>query len=111
MTSNTIIGAIAGDIIGYVFEFNNLKSTEFDLFSEGSDFTDDTVLTIAVADCILNKKDFSGTIKDYGKRFYGRGYGGNFEKWLYSTYNYFSSIQMMHYSNLDYKSTFQGDVF
>ena len=54
-----IIGAIAGDIIGSVFEWNNVKSTDFSLFNKKSDFTDDTVLTIAVADCILNNKDFA----------------------------------------------------
>lgn len=46
------------------------------------DFTDDTVLTIAVADCILNKKDFSETIWGYGNQYPGRGYGGRFSSWL-----------------------------
>ncbi len=57
--SKTIIAAIAGDVIGSVYEWNNVKTTEFALFSEKSKFTDDTVLTVAVADCLLNKKDFS----------------------------------------------------
>jgi ADP-ribosylglycohydrolase len=54
----TIIGAIAGDIIGSVFERNNVKTAKFPLFSDKSDFTDDTVLTVAVADAILHDKDF-----------------------------------------------------
>jgi ADP-ribosylglycohydrolase len=82
LQNKTIIGAIAGDIIGSVYEWNNIKTTDFTLFSNKSDFTDDTVLTVAIADCILNKKDFSKTIWEYGRTYYGRGYGGKFRKWL-----------------------------
>ena len=60
--SNTIIGAVIGDVIGSVFEWNNIKTTDFDLFNPACDFTDDSVLTIAVADCILNKKPFARNI-------------------------------------------------
>ncbi|MGK9477719.1 ADP-ribosylglycohydrolase family protein [Melioribacter sp. OK-6-Me] len=77
-----MIGAIIGDVIGSVFEWSNLKTTEFDLFSPKCDFTDDTVLTIAIADCILNKKDFAKTIWEYGRKYPRRGYGGYFRKWL-----------------------------
>ena len=80
--SNTIIGAVIGDVIGSVFEWNNIKTTDFDLFNPKCDFTDDTVLTIAVADCILNKKDFVKTIWEYGRKYRGRGYGGSFRNWL-----------------------------
>jgi ADP-ribosylglycohydrolase len=80
--SNTIISAVIGDVIGSVFEWNNIKTTDFDLFNPKCDFTDDTVLTIAVADCILNKKDFAKTIWEYGRKYRGRGYGGSFRKWL-----------------------------
>jgi ADP-ribosylglycohydrolase len=80
--SNTIIGAVIGDVIGSVFEWNNIKTTDFDLFNPKCDFTDDTVLTIAVADCILNKIDFAKTIWEYGRKYRGRGYGGSFIKWL-----------------------------
>ena len=80
--SNTIIGAVIGDVIGSVFEWNNIKTTDFDLFNPKCDFTDDTVLTISVADCILNKKDFAKTIWEYGRKYRGRGYGGSFRNWL-----------------------------
>lgn len=80
--SNTIIGAVIGDVIGSVFEWNNIKTTDFDLFNQECVFTDDTVLTIAVADCILNKKDFAKTIWEYGRKYFGRGYGGSFRNWL-----------------------------
>jgi ADP-ribosylglycohydrolase len=58
--TKTIIGAIAGDVIGSIYEWHNNISTEFPLFVNSmfkkSDFTDDTVLTMAVADCVLNQK-------------------------------------------------------
>lgn len=80
--SNTIIGAIIGDVIGSVFEWNNIKTTDFDLFNPKCDYTDDTVLTIAVADCILNEKNFAETIWEYGRKYPERGYGGRFRNWL-----------------------------
>ncbi len=80
--SNTIIGAVIGDVIGSVFEWNNIKTTDFDLFNPKCYFTDDTVLTVAVADCVLNKKDFAKTIWEYGRKYRGRGYGGSFRNWL-----------------------------
>ncbi len=82
MEKYRIIGAIIGDIVGSVFERNNVKSTDFPLFSDESDFTDDTVLTVAVADCIINKKDYTQTIQTYAQNYYGRGYGGSFINWI-----------------------------
>jgi ADP-ribosylglycohydrolase len=82
--SSPVIGAIAGDIIGSAYEFNNVRRTDFDLFTTKSDFTDDTVLTIAVADCILNRKDFARTIWEYGRKYPNRGYGKRFFNWLLS---------------------------
>ncbi|TBR20669.1 dinitrogenase reductase, partial [bacterium] len=64
-----MIGAIAGDVIGSVFEWNNVKRTDFPLFAAGSTFTDDSVLTFAVADCVLNGKEFGATLRDYGRAY------------------------------------------
>ena len=58
-----MIGAIAGDIVGSVYEFHGIKTTKFELFTPDSTFTDDTVLTVAVADCILNGKEYSSTCR------------------------------------------------
>lgn len=58
-TTNTIIGAVIGDVIGSVFEWNNIKTTEFNMFNPRCTFTDDSVLTIAVADALLKNLDFS----------------------------------------------------
>nr|WP_314290487.1 ADP-ribosylglycohydrolase family protein [uncultured Capnocytophaga sp.] len=78
----TILGAIAGDVIGSVYEFNNTRTTDFPLFKKETTFTDDTVMTIAIADAILHDKDFAETILDYGKRYSNRGYGSRFFAWL-----------------------------
>ncbi len=77
-----MLGAIAGDIIGSVYEWNNIKTVDFPLFSPNSRFTDDTVLTVAVADAILNGKDYARTIWKYGRRYPHAGYGGRFAQWL-----------------------------
>jgi ADP-ribosylglycohydrolase len=82
MKNETIFGAIAGDVLGSTYEFKNEKSVDINLFVEESTFTDDTVLTIAVADAILNNKDFAKTIWEYGNKYIDRGYGGSFLAWL-----------------------------
>lgn len=82
MINETIFGAIAGDVIGSTYEFKNEKSVNINLFVEESTFTDDTVLTIAIADAILNNKDFGKTIWEYGNKYIDRGYGGRFLEWL-----------------------------
>ena len=83
-------GAIIGDIIGCVYEHNNIKTKDFPLFSKWSDFTDDTVMTCAVADAFLelleNDGDLLETLTEYmhhyGNTFRHRGYGGRFRSWL-----------------------------
>ena len=82
LKSQIILGAIAGDIIGSLYEFNNIKSTEFNLFNSNSNFTDDTILTMAVTDCIVNNKDFSKTIWEYGRKYPNYTYGPSFINWL-----------------------------
>lgn len=77
-----MLGAIAGDIIGSVFERRPIKTVEFPLFSEGSTFTDDTVLTVAVAYAILNDREYGSTIKAFGRQYPHAGYGGRFYQWL-----------------------------
>lgn len=79
-----MIGAIAGDIIGSIYEFHNIKTTEFALFSPGCRFTDDSVLTIALADTLLNHKDFASTLKEYCLAYPDAGYGERFLNWATS---------------------------
>jgi len=77
-----MIGAIAGDMIGAPYERSHIKRKDFDLVVSG--FTDDTVLTVAVADAVLNKGDFSQALKQYAQKYHDRGYGGSFRKWIWS---------------------------
>ncbi|MFC0216289.1 ADP-ribosylglycohydrolase family protein [Paenibacillus chartarius] len=90
-----MLGAVVGDVIGSVFEWHNVKSTEFKLFDRFTRYTDDTVLTIAIADAVLSKNMHSNWLRDYynGKKLYanklrqyakwypGVGYGQKFEEW------------------------------
>lgn len=75
-------GAILGDIIGSRFERAGLKSMDFDLFTVDCRFTDDTVLTVAVADAILQQQDYAETIMSYANRYPDAGFGGTFKKWM-----------------------------
>ncbi len=78
-----MLGAIIGDIIGSTYEFRNTDSYDFDPFPPGSSFTDDTVLTVAMADAILTKREYAETLRDYALQYPGRGYGGWFSRWIY----------------------------
>ena len=87
MGSVKMLGALAGDIIGSVYEFHNTWSTDFDLFTPWSKFTDDTVMTLAVAKWLV--EDDAHTIhyliycmQELGQRYPKAGYGGNFDWWL-----------------------------
>jgi len=97
-----MIGAIAGDIIGSVYESSGLKTTEFAIFTAHSTFTDDTVLTVAVADCILYGKDYATTFKQYARKYPYAGFGGMFLKWVKSDslapYNSFGNGSAMRVS-------------
>jgi len=87
-----MFGAILGDIIGSPYEFDQGdKTKDFPLFSADSTFTDDTVMTIAVADALMSfgpDDDFNevliSTMRRYGRRYPDVGYGDNFYHWLFS---------------------------
>ncbi|MDO5582362.1 MAG: ADP-ribosylglycohydrolase family protein [Planctomycetia bacterium] len=79
-----MIGAIIGDIVGSAFEWNHHKSTDFKLFSDYSCYTDDTVLTIATADAMLNQLNYSDSYYKWGRNYLDAGYGRNFYTWLMS---------------------------
>lgn len=80
-----MIGSVTGDVIGSVFEWNNIKSTVFPLFSPESGFTDDTVLTVAVAHAILRKSDYALSLKTFARKYPNAGYGGRFYQWIFSS--------------------------
>jgi ADP-ribosylglycohydrolase len=97
-----MLGAIAGDIMGSYYEWNKTKLTNFELFPPKSKFTDDTVLTIAVADAIIHQKEYAPLIKSYGRKYPHARYGGMFRKWLDSDslepYNSFGNGSAMRVS-------------
>jgi ADP-ribosylglycohydrolase len=79
-----MIGAIAGDIIGSAYEHRPIKRKDFPLFSPGSTFTDDSVLTIAVAKAILTGTPYRDALLELGRKYPGAGYGGAFFHWLFT---------------------------
>jgi type I restriction enzyme M protein len=89
---DNMFGAVIGDIVGSRFVFNNIKTKDFELFHEDCSFTDDTVLTVAVAQALLATNRDHETLADMavlsmrtlGRKFKDRGWGKMFEKWLFS---------------------------
>lgn len=66
LNTHILLGAVAGDIIRSTYEFNNVKTKDFNRYLKNSKFTDDTVLTIAVADALIKNKDFSKNLGNFG---------------------------------------------
>ena len=97
-----MFGAIAGDVIGSYFEGFPTKRTDFTMFQPGTRFTDDTVLTVAVADCMLNGLDYAKTFREYAHKYPQAGYGGMFRRWANSEslepYNSFGNGSAMRVS-------------
>lgn len=81
-----MLGAITGDIIGSIYEWNNIKTKDFPLFGEKCAFTDDTVCTIAVADWLIHGAGdgFANILGGWACRYPTRGYGGMFKEWMQS---------------------------
>jgi ADP-ribosylglycohydrolase len=80
-----MVGAIAGDIIGSVYEAHPIKTKDFPLFHPRCRFTDDSVLTIAVAEAIMTDGDYRRSVWELGRRYPHAGYGGDFRRWLESS--------------------------
>lgn len=79
-----MIGAIIGDIVGSDYEFANTSDYNFEMFGRGSDFTDDTICTIAVADAVLNREDFQSAVRRWCRKYpHPKGqYGSYFLNWV-----------------------------
>lgn len=99
-----MIGAIIGDIVGSDYEFNNTSDYNFPLFTDSSDFTDDTICTVAVADAVLNDKDYQATMRKWCRQYpHPKGeYGGYFLNWIFrpdpNPYNSFGNGSAMRVS-------------
>ena len=90
-----MLGAIIGDIVGSRFEWNNIKTKDFEFFTNNCSFTDDSVLTIAIAKAIIesngNFENLSGNtihyMKSIGRMYPSCGYGGRFYGWIFGENN------------------------
>ncbi len=78
-----MLGAIAGDVIGSVYEGSPIKTESFPLFHPRCRFTDDTVMTVAVAHAILESSDYALSMKIFGRKYPNAGYGSAFFHWIY----------------------------
>ena len=91
-----MLGAIIGDTVGSIYEGHNIDTTEFPFFVERSHFTDDSVMTIAVAEWLLHdsarsQQELEQSLVKWGHKYPHAGYGGGFRTWLFQPqylYNY-----------------------
>ncbi len=97
-----MLGAIVGDTIGSTREFDPIRTTDFELYPRGSSYTDDTVMTCAIADALLGPGDFGPAMRRLGRHYMGSGYGGRFYRWMDGTiegpYNSFGNGSAMRVS-------------
>lgn len=101
-----MIGAIAGDIIGSIYEFHPIKRMDFPLFQPLSTFTDDSVLSIALAESILTGQPYLDVMLKYVQRYPRAGYGGRFQAWIagvdHQPYNSYGNGAAMRISPVGY---------
>ena len=107
MYNNKILGGIVGDIIGSTREWHNVKTEDFELLPQGSSFTDDTVMTLAVAEWLMTDPSHSERglvecMQRLGRKYPNAGYGGMFRRWLVTDnpepYNSFGNGSAMRVS-------------
>lgn len=113
-SSQGLLGTLAGDIIGSVYEFDAPKTTDFEIFASGSEITDDSVLTLAVADAILSQRSYLDCIRAYAQVYPDSGYGDRFREWMYSDdprpYNSFGNGSAMRVSPVAWAFNSVDDV-
>lgn len=84
MSISPVWGAAAGDVVGSVYEHRPHKREDFVLLGERSRFTDDTVLTAAIADALTRGGDYAASLRRLGRRYPDAGYGAGFFAWLFN---------------------------
>lgn len=94
-----MIGGIIGDVVGSFYEFCNIKTKDFELFSDRDRFTDDSVLTIATADWLIHGGSPANYYAKWGNRFPSAGYGGSFHNWLSAMDRYGSAEPYNSFGN------------
>lgn len=111
-----MLGAVIGDIVGSVYEWNNVRRKNFGpLFDSKAFYTDDTVCTLAVADALVNEKHAGEALKKWGLRYWDNGgWGGMFSRWLQSStldpYNSFGNGAAMRVSPVGLLANSVGEV-
>lgn len=114
-----MLGAIIGDIAGSRFEWNNIKSKEFELLShiKGCKVTDDSIMSLAVAQAILDSNGDTAALnqravtrmRELGRKYPHAGYGGHFHKWIYDNdpcpYNSWGNGSAMRVSPCGFAAT------
>ena len=117
-----MIGAIIGDIVGSRFEWNNIKTKEFEFLTYRCEFTDDTIMTLAVAKALLDCGSNYDNLGDYtikamreiGQPYPNCGYGGMFRRWMYSDdqqpYNSFGNGSAMRVSACGFAAKTIGEA-
>jgi ADP-ribosylglycohydrolase len=109
-----MLGAILGDVVGSVHEYSGTKTKAFPLWVPHSTYTDDSVLTVAVADWILSGEDLGELLAAYTRRFPGRGYGGMFAQWAVARdrqpYNSYGNGSAMRVSPAGFAGVSLDDV-
>ena len=109
-----MLGAIAGDILGSIHEFHPIKTKNFDLLNSECVFTDDSVMTTAVADSLMNKIPYVESLQMWGRKYPRAGYGGWFSKWIDSDfpkpYNSFGNGSAMRCSSVGWLFEDEGSV-
>ena len=109
-----MLGAIAGDILGSIHEFHPIKTKNFDLLNSECVFTDDSVMTAAVADSLMNQIPYVESLQMWGRKYPRAGYGGWFSKWIDSDfpqpYNSFGNGSAMRCSSVGWLFEDEGSV-
>jgi ADP-ribosylglycohydrolase len=77
-----MLGAIVGDIVGSAYEYHTVLDSDLPLLAPASSYTDETVLTIAVADCLLHQRSYGETLRTWALGNPGRRYSTRFAKWI-----------------------------
>lgn len=79
-----MLGAITGDIVGSIYESAQIKTESFEFFNEYCSFTDDTVMTVAIAEALLHNLSYSLNMQNWGRKYPNAGYGISFYHWLFN---------------------------
>lgn len=109
-----MLGAIGGDIIGSIYERHQIKTKEFPLFDPRCRFTDDTVLTVAIAHAILTDTPYADALRLIGRRYPNAGYGASFIDWLWGSdsapYNSWGNGSAMRVSPVGFAFDTEAEV-